>query len=664
MRETFLVECTKPPLAKEVIASAALPVECEGSVSCCVFSSLSQQFAVTFSLSDTTYIFQLLGTSPQFLLRHSGTLRTCCWAPENEVTASGSEDGSVKAWDLADSDAKEIFNKPKVENKEGRVRSLAINSTATQIAISTYSTNVEVSSLTLDYQVMHLLQLGFPSKPDYGGSPFICSQGDRLYCGSDDSVANLYVWNWNDLSEEPLVCKGHTRGIRAIAASEKFVATGSYDYSIIIWTLEGNLVWRILQHADSVFVLRFLQDQMLASGSADTDVILYDLESKRSLLIHSDLGGWIRGISPLYSSQQLAIVTGDKRIHYAQIQPQGGSFMYWLLSPLFILYYVDILTDAILLASFVSQAEYVVFALSIFCIIFPNILEALEDFTSSNRRTAHLLVLVLLDLCFLKYFYSFFLDVRTPCYQQNTRIKRNRVRRMDIFKTLFESMPQSAISLWFILKYARYSVLPLLTFSTSILGAASTLSFGLGLQWNFVSKVLLLIYRVMELVLRVGLLALTSLEVETYFPFYLTVVISLLQALIITPGKSNKKQTAMSRLLHICRCFANSIAFVYSEVPTTQRDKSGQLVNSYTNTVVLGLFKLPIKPSAQRNFIAPNATQVHALLQLLLNTIINVALLLAVSFLTEFNIWCLLLWGALGCQYLLFIIIKLVRDQV
>lgn len=79
---------------------------------------------------------------------------------------------------------------------------------------------------------------------------------------------------------------------------------------------------------------------------------------------------------------------------------------------------------------------------------------------------------------------------------------------------------------------------------------------------------------------------------------------------------------------------------------------------------MLGLFKLPIKPSAQRNFIAPNATQIHKLLQLLLNTIINVLRLLTVSIITEFIIWCLILWGALGCEYFLFILIKLVEIEL
>lgn len=118
---------------------------------------------------------------------------------------------------------------------------------------------------------------------------------------------------------------------------------------------------------------------------------------------------------------------------------------------------------------------------------------------------------------------------------------------MNIFKTVFKSMTQSAISIWFVIKYARYSVLPLLAFTSSILGAASTLSFGLDFPVEPLPKVLLLLYRVMELVLRVGLLALTFLEVETYFPFYLTVVISWLQALIITPGTFNKKQIAITQ---------------------------------------------------------------------------------------------------------------------
>jgi len=525
---------------KQVRVSAVLPVQSEGSVSCCAFSGHSQLVSVTFSLSDTTYIFPLLGTQLHLVLRHSGTLRTCCWAPSSEVVASGSEDGSVLAWSLTGSDAEVVFNKPKVESKEGRVRSLAINSAATHIAVSTYSTSIEVSELSPDYQVLYLLQLGLPAKPDYGGSPFICSHGDRLYCGSDDSVAKLYVWSWSDLNMQPLVFSGHIRGIRAIAASERYVATGSYDCSILVWTLQGTLIWRLLQHTDSVFVLRFVQEETLASGSADTDVVLHDLAKKRSLLIHSDLGGWVRGISPLYSGEQLAIVTGDKCIHYVHTHPQGGSLLYWLLSPLFILYYVDVVTDAILLASFLSQVEYVVFALSLFCILLPNCLEAVEDFSSSNRRKASLCWLMFLDLCFLKYVYSFWQDIRMPCYQKGTRIKRVRVRRMDIFKTLFESMPQSAISIWFVIKYARYTVLPLLTFASSILATASTLSFGLELQWNFTSKVLLLLYRTTELTLRVGLLALTSLEVETYFPFYLVAAISLLQALVMTPGKSSK----------------------------------------------------------------------------------------------------------------------------
>jgi len=59
---------------KQVRVSAVLPVQSEGSVSCCAFSGHSQLVAVTFSLSDTTYIFPLLGTQLYLVLRHSGTL--------------------------------------------------------------------------------------------------------------------------------------------------------------------------------------------------------------------------------------------------------------------------------------------------------------------------------------------------------------------------------------------------------------------------------------------------------------------------------------------------------------------------------------------------------------------------------------------------------------
>ena len=236
----------------------------------------------------------------------------------------------------------------------------------------------------------------------------------------------------------------------------------------------------------------------------------------------------------------------------------------------------------------------------------------MEDFATAKQRGSWHCALLVYDFTFLKYLYSSWQDLRTPCYQRQTRIKRIQVRRIDIFKTLLESLPQSAISLWLIVKYARYSALLLLTFASSIISAATTLSFGLELQWGFAAKVLLLLYRIAELMLRVGLLALASLDLHIYFPFYLIAGLSLLQVAIITSSKGDKRRSGLALLVHCLRCFANSIAFVYSEVPTTKRDAGGQLVNDYTNTIIFGFLRLPIRPSSKRNFIAPSATQVHA----------------------------------------------------
>jgi len=100
---------------------------------------------------------------------------------------------------------------------------------------------------------------------------FDCA-GNRLVTGSTDKTARIW-----DLETERLLMtlKYHRSTVRVLRVYDGYIMTGSRDYTIGIWTLGGDLVYRLDGHRQSVRSLD-VGDGYLVSGSYDGSCKLWD----------------------------------------------------------------------------------------------------------------------------------------------------------------------------------------------------------------------------------------------------------------------------------------------------------------------------------------------------------------------------------------------------
>lgn len=109
---------------------------------------------------------------------------------------------------------------------------------------------------------------------------FDCT-GKRVVTGSTDKTSKIW-----DLETEQLVItlKYHRNTIRSLKVYENYIITGSRDYTIGVWSIFGELLFRLDSHRQSVRCLD-ISDDYLVSGSYDGCCKLWDY--KRGKLIRN-----------------------------------------------------------------------------------------------------------------------------------------------------------------------------------------------------------------------------------------------------------------------------------------------------------------------------------------------------------------------------------------
>lgn len=105
--------------------------------------------------------------------------------------------------------------------------------------------------------------------------------GKKIITGSTDKTSKIW-----DLETEQLITtlKYHRNTVRTLRVHENYIVTGSRDYTIGVWSIFGELLFRLDSHRQSVRCLD-ISDDYLVSGSYDGYCKLWDY--KRGKLIRN-----------------------------------------------------------------------------------------------------------------------------------------------------------------------------------------------------------------------------------------------------------------------------------------------------------------------------------------------------------------------------------------
>lgn len=151
------------------------------------------------------------------------------------------------------------------------------------------------------------------------------SSNKTIASGSFDT--SIIIWDLNN-KRESFTLKGHEKYIYALVLLDKMknkIASSSYK-EIKIWDINNKANIETLEgHSGWIYALSLLSDGRLASGSYDKTIIIWDIEKKSQITV---ISGHLQAIQSLICIEGDRIVSGswDKSIRIWDIGGSKGGY--------------------------------------------------------------------------------------------------------------------------------------------------------------------------------------------------------------------------------------------------------------------------------------------------------------------------------------------------
>jgi serine/threonine protein kinase len=218
---------------------------------------------VLLLLSGGGYWYWKNSTNPRTLFGHSGEVNSVVVSRDGQTIASGSDDNTVKLWQLNDGQEIRTFN----------------------------------------------------GHSDWVYSVAISPNGETLVSGSKDNTVK--VWNLKT-GQELHNLTGHKGLVNSVAVSQdnENIASGSYDSTINIWDLKtGKLVRTLTGHTAPVLSVTFgPNNRNLVSSGVDKTVKVWDWQTGKELRSLAGHSSDVNSIALSPDGQIVASVSDDKTI--------------------------------------------------------------------------------------------------------------------------------------------------------------------------------------------------------------------------------------------------------------------------------------------------------------------------------------------------------------
>jgi WD40 repeat protein len=249
---------------------------------------------------------------------NAGPIWSVAFCPDGQTLAMGSDDGTVKFWDLQMRQVTTTLNA-----HQGAVWAVAFSRTGNRMATASddgtakvwdpitgnlvkpfkHSTAVRTVALSPDGKLLATgsrdggvriwdVDKGEEAARTSGHARSVMSvafspNGKMLASASGDRLGKL----WDVATgQEHVTLHGHTGGVYGVAFSPdgKTVASGSWDKTVILWDAGTGTKLRTLSgHEQDVWSVAFSSDgQMLASASEDHTARIWDVATGRELAVY------------------------------------------------------------------------------------------------------------------------------------------------------------------------------------------------------------------------------------------------------------------------------------------------------------------------------------------------------------------------------------------
>ncbi|GAX43656.1 serine/threonine protein kinase with WD-40 repeats [Tolypothrix sp. NIES-4075] len=213
---------------------------------------------------------------------HSDLVRAVAISPDGETLASGSNDNSIKLWNLATG---QIIRT--LQWHSDWVCSLAISPDGITLASGSADNNIKLWNLATGWEMSNL-----DKHSNSVRSVAISPDGVILASGSGDNTIKL----WNLATGQQIrTLEGHSYPVNSVAISpdSNIVASGSVDRTIKLWNLAtGQQIRTFRGHSAWVYSVALSPDGVtLASACVDNTIKLWRIttgQEIRTLKGHSD----------------------------------------------------------------------------------------------------------------------------------------------------------------------------------------------------------------------------------------------------------------------------------------------------------------------------------------------------------------------------------------